>query len=172
MHLFNDIIIFLNKGGSVLFVIFFVSLIFWSLIIERYLYLKFLFEPKSKKLKHFWKHRDNSDSWANMQLKQAQISELNLQLNSNVLTIKIIITLFPLLGLLGTVTGMINVFDSISSLGTNAKAMAGGVSMATIPTMAGMLLAILGIFAFSRIDFLIKTKIRRLKDTLLKDTDA
>lgn len=172
IHPFNDILTFLDTGGSILLVVLFISLIFWTLVIEKYLYFKFVFKPKSKKLKQFWKHRDNSDSWENMQLKQAQVSELNLQLNMNVFTIKMIITLFPLLGLLGTVTGMISVFDSMSSLGTNAKAMAGGISMATIPTMAGMLLAVLGIFAFSRIDFMIKTKIRRLKDTLLKDADA
>jgi biopolymer transport protein ExbB len=60
----------------------------------------------------------------------------------------------------------------MSSLGTNAKAMASGISMATIPTMAGMLLAVLGIFAYSRADFMIKKEIRKLKDKLLKDSDA
>lgn len=172
IHPFNDILTFVDTGGNILLVVLFISFIFWTLVIEKYLYFKFVFKPKSKKLKQFWKNRDNRDSWENMQLKQAQVSELNLQLNMNVFTIKMIITLFPLLGLLGTVTGMISVFDSMSSLGTNAKAMAGGISMATMPTMAGMMLAVLGIFAYSRIDFMIKTKIRRLKDTLLKDSDA
>lgn len=172
MHPLNDILTFLDRGGSILFIIFLVSLIFWTLFAEKYLYFKFVYKPKSKKLKKFWKHRNNGNSWENMQLKQAQVSELNLQLNANIPTMKMIITLFPLLGLLGTVTGMVSVFDSMSSLGTNAKAMAGGISMATIPTMAGMLLAVLSIFAFSRINFMIKTNIRRLKDNLLKDSDA
>jgi len=168
----NDIVTLLDRGGSVLLLIFFISLIFWTLFIEKYLYFKFTYKPKSKILKKFWKDRKNSDSWENMQLKQAQVSELNLQLNTNLPTMKMIIALFPLVGLLGTVTGMVGVFDSMNSLGTNAKAMAGGISMATIPTMAGMLLAVLSIFAFSRINFMIKTNIRRLKDNLLKDSDA
>lgn len=172
MHPLNDIFTFLDRGGNILFIIFLVSLIFWTLFAEKYLYFKLVYKPKSNKLKKFWKHRNNGDAWENMQLKQAQVSELNLQLNANIPTMKMIIALFPLLGLLGTVTGMVSVFDSMSSLGTNAKAMAGGISMATIPTMAGMLLAVLSIFAFSRIHFIIKTNIRRLKDNLLKDSDA
>jgi len=172
IQLFNDILTFLDTGGHILLVVLFSSLIFWTLIIEKFLYYKFIFKPKSKKLKLFWKQREDGDLWESMQLKQAQISELIIDLNMNIFTIKVIIALFPLIGLLGTVTGMISVFDSMSSFGTNAKAMAGGISMATIPTMAGMLLAVLGIFAFSRIDFIIKTKTRRLKDKLLKDSDA
>jgi len=172
IHPLNDIVTILHRGGSVLLLIFLISLIFWTLFIEKYLYFKLTYKPKSKKLKKFWKHKEKSDSWENMQLKQAQVSELNLKLNTNLPTMKMIIALFPLLGLLGTVTGMVGVFDSMNSLGTNAKAMASGISMATIPTMAGMLLAVVSIFAFSRIHVMIKTNIRRLKDNLLKDSDA
>ena len=61
--------------------------------------------------------------------------------------IKTLITLCPLLGLLGTVTGMIAVFEVMAQVGTgNARLMASGISMATIPTMAGMVGALSGIF--------------------------
>ena len=53
----------------------------------------------------------------------------------------------PLLGLLGTVVGMIRTFDVISVFGTgNAKAMAGGISVALITTQSGLLTAIPGLF--------------------------
>lgn len=53
----------------------------------------------------------------------------------------------PLLGLLGTVLGMIQTFDVISLFGTgNAKAMAGGISVALITTQTGLLVAIPGLF--------------------------
>jgi len=168
----SDIVSFLDTGGDVLLVIMISSVVFWTLIIEKFFYFKFVFRPESKKLRQFWKDRIGSDLWVNIQLKQSQISSMTILLQMNIQTMKVIIALFPLMGLLGTVTGMINVFDSMSSLGTNAKAMAGGISMATIPTMAGMLLAVLGIFAFSRVDFVIKKEIRKLKDKLLKDSDA
>ena len=49
-----------------------------------------------------------------------------------------------MLGLLGTVTGMIEVFDVMASGGGNTRGMAAGVSKATLPTMAGMVAAISG----------------------------
>ena len=57
------------------------------------------------------------------------------------------VALAPLFGLLGTVTGMIEVFQVMAINGTsNARAMAGGVSRATVPTMAGMVVALSGLF--------------------------
>ena len=168
----NDILTFLHSGGNVLIVLMISSIIFWTLMVEKFLYFKFVFRPESKKLRKYWKENQESDAWENLQVKHFQISNLNMRLQMNLPTIKVLIALFPLMGLLGTVTGMISVFDSMSSMGTNARAMASGISMATIPTMAGMLLAVLGIFAFSRADFMIKKEIRKLKDKLLKDSDA
>ncbi len=53
----------------------------------------------------------------------------------------------PLLGLLGTVTGMMATFDIISTFGTgNARAMAGGISEALITTQTGLLVAIPGLY--------------------------
>ena len=56
-------------------------------------------------------------------------------------------SLAPLLGLLGTVTGMITTFDIISIFGTgNARAMAGGISVALITTQTGLVVAIPGLY--------------------------
>ena len=53
----------------------------------------------------------------------------------------------PLLGLLGTVLGMIQTFEVIAVFGTsNAKAMAGGISVALVTTQAGLMVAIPGLF--------------------------
>ena len=55
--------------------------------------------------------------------------------------------LCPLLGLLGTVLGMIGVFEVIAVSGNDdAQAMARGVYRATIPTMAGLVVALTGIY--------------------------
>lgn len=61
--------------------------------------------------------------------------------------IRTLATLCPLLGLLGTVTGMILVFDMMGALGTSsARVVASGVSTAMVTTMAGMVGALTGIF--------------------------
>lgn len=172
IKIFDDLSVFLQTGGDVLLVLLIISIFFWTLMVEKLLYIKLNFRKNSKGLRRFWKAHEDADSWANVQLKTAQVSEFNIELNSNMSTMRVLIALFPLLGLLGTITGMVNVFDSMSSMGTNAKAMASGISMATIPTMAGMLLAVLGLFAYSQADATTKKEIRKLKDKILKDSDA
>ena len=67
--------------------------------------------------------------------------------------IKTLVALAPLFGLLGTVTGMIVVFDVMAYTGGgDAKAMAGGVSKATIPTMSGMVAALSGVFGLTIVE--------------------
>ena len=67
------------------------------------------------------------------------------RLNGRLLFASILIGTAPLTGLLGTVTGMIAVFDAMATQGGNARSMAAGVSMATIPTMSGMIASLSGL---------------------------
>lgn len=61
--------------------------------------------------------------------------------------IAVLASVAPLLGLLGTVLGMMETFNVISVFGTgNAKAMAGGISVALVTTQTGLLVAIPGLF--------------------------
>ena len=84
--------------------------------------------------------------------------------------IKTLVALCPLLGLLGTVTGMIEVFNIMAVTGGgDAKSMAGGVSRATIPTMAGMVAAISGVFANTYITRVAQRESEFLADNLTTD---
>jgi biopolymer transport protein ExbB len=57
-----------------------------------------------------------------------------------------------MIGLLGTVTGMISVFDVMAIEGSsNPQLMASGISMATLPTLAGMVAALAGMFVHARL---------------------
>jgi biopolymer transport protein ExbB len=61
--------------------------------------------------------------------------------------ISLLSTIAPLLGLLGTVSGMITTFSVIAQFGTgNAKALAGGISEALLTTQAGLVIAVPGLF--------------------------
>ncbi len=54
-----------------------------------------------------------------------------------------LVAICPMLGLLGTVTGMISVFDVMATQGSSQpRLMASGISLATLPTMAGMVAAL------------------------------
>jgi|TARA_E500000331_G_scaffold356419_1_gene414721 hypothetical protein len=56
----------------------------------------------------------------------------------------IMIGVVPLLGLLGTVVGMIQTFNALQSSGTDVQSLAGGISKAMITTSSGLCVAIFG----------------------------
>jgi biopolymer transport protein ExbB len=72
---------------------------------------------------------------------------VRVRLRDHLSAIAVLSAVAPLLGLLGTVLGMIETFDVISVFGTgNAKAMAGGISVALVTTQSGLIIAIPGLF--------------------------
>jgi biopolymer transport protein ExbB len=140
---------FVEVGGPVLLVILAVTFVMWTLILERYWYLRTSHRDHLEKLTELWDDRSDKHSWKAQKIRLAGISRVSMALNRTIPMIKSLVALCPLLGLLGTVTGMIEVFEVMALSGSgNTRAMAGGVSRATIPTMAGMVAAISG-FIFS-----------------------
>ena len=73
------------------------------------------------------------------QVRDGIISEGAGKIAGSLSMIETCVALCLLFGLLGTVTGMIEVFNAMAVQGGNARSMAAGVSMATIPTMSGMI---------------------------------
>jgi biopolymer transport protein ExbB len=77
-----------------------------------------------------------------LHLTEAILGEIP-KLGRNLTIIKIISVVAPLMGLLGTVTGMINTFQAITLFGTgDPKLMAGGISTALVTTVLGLVVAI------------------------------
>ncbi len=75
------------------------------------------------------------------------VVRLGSSLDTHLAVIRILAGVAPLLGLLGTVTGMMSTFDVITIFGTgNAKAMAGGISVALITTQTGLMVSIPGLY--------------------------
>ena len=138
---------FLELGGDVLILIGILMLIMWIMIFERLSYLYTEHPHAVKQAMKRWEARPERKSWHAHQIREVIISEVRIKIESSLNIIKALVALCPLMGLLGTVTGMIEVFDVMAISGTgNARSMAGGVSKATIPTMAGMVAALSGLF--------------------------
>ncbi|WP_041524227.1 MotA/TolQ/ExbB proton channel family protein [Gilvimarinus agarilyticus] len=139
---------FLDQGGMVLLFIAALTFVMWTLIFERVWYFKGGLKGDLQKSLDIWEARSERKSWNAHQIRLALISKVELKVNTNMDMIATMVSLCPLLGLLGTVTGMIEVFNVLAMTGGgDAKEMAGGVSKATIPTMAGMVAALSGLFA-------------------------
>jgi biopolymer transport protein ExbB len=112
------------------------------------MYVKVTHKQLKAEIVETWMARKERASWNAEQIRQAYISRLTIRLTGSIPIIQALVALCPLLGLMGTVTGMIEVFDVMAiSGGGNARSMASGVSKATIPTMAGMVGALSGVFA-------------------------
>ncbi|MGO2076390.1 MAG: MotA/TolQ/ExbB proton channel family protein [Pseudoalteromonas sp.] len=166
----NAIRDFLDTGGQVLLVIAVLIFAMWLLILERFIYFFNGYRRYKKTIKSNWLNRGERNSWNAEQIRQANISRASIKLNTNLALINVMVALCPLLGLLGTVTGMIEVFDVMAITGTgSARSMASGVSKATIPTMAGMVGALSGVFASTYLQRKAKREAALLEDSMVLD---
>lgn len=167
MDAFDAINSFMNRGGGVLWVIAALLLIKFSMIFERVWYLHSTHAKRVKNTLAVWNGRPDKKSWRARQIRLMMISQISLDLKSSMPLIESLVVVCPLLGLLGTVTGMIEVFFVMALTGGgDAKSMAGGVSKATIPTMAGMVGALSGIFASNWLKHKMDHELALLEDNL------
>jgi len=137
---------FFDLGGWVLYVILLVSFVLATLLLERMLFRFFFY----RKLKNsLLEHLQGQTDW---RVRRGMICDLELALKLPFAMIKNLIALCPLIGLLGTVTGMIQVFDSLAMQGnSNSRLIASGVARSTFPTMTGMAVAVTGLLFYSQL---------------------
>ncbi len=159
---------FLETGGPVLLWIMGVTFLMWVLMIERFWYFLFAHPFVRRRARRQWESRTDHNSWYARKVREALISEVRLETSFGLNMIKTLIALAPLFGLLGTVTGMVEVFDVMALTGaSNARAMASGVSKATIPTMAGMVAAISGLYLSSMLERMSSRETDKVADELI-----
>jgi len=161
---------FMDKGGDILYWIMGVTFLMWVLIVERLWYFRANFRGDKQKIQITWENREERKSWYAHKIRTGLISQATLKISQGIPTIKTLVALCPLIGLLGTVTGMIEVFEVMAILGSgNARAMAAGVSKATLPTMAGMVAALSGVFVSTYLERKVNRETDTLQDSLVMD---
>ncbi|NOR18654.1 MAG: MotA/TolQ/ExbB proton channel family protein [Xanthomonadales bacterium] len=158
---------FLELGGDVLYAIMLALVLMWTFIFERLWYFFRIHPVEIRATIYAWESRPETKSWYAKRIREEMISARSIALKQNIGLIKALIAICPLLGLMGTVTGMISVFDVMTYAGTgNARAMAAGVSMATVPTMAGMVAALSGVYFATWLEHKAMTETESLSDFL------
>ena len=161
---------FMAQGGPVLYGILALCVLLWALILERLWYFYIEMPKTNKEIAQSWQQRSDRISWTARKIRDALISRQQQASNTFLPTVGTLIAICPLMGLLGTVTGMVHVFDVLAVTGTgNARAMANGISQATIPTMAGLVVALTGLYFHSRFKRLSQRGVRQLIDLLPTD---
>jgi biopolymer transport protein ExbB len=146
-----------EQGGLVGYIILIVGAIGLALALERFFSLSVIRAKVNRQLKSKKLNKKNPlgrilmvrDKYPNadtesleLHLTEAILGEVP-KLSRFLTIIKIISVVAPLMGLLGTVTGMINTFQAITLFGTgDPKLMAGGISQALVTTVLGLVVAI------------------------------
>lgn len=162
---------FIRAGGVVMVPLMLVSLVMWLLIADRAMFFARL-HKKNMSIREAGEHvranrmpapgrfrgavsllvaeflsRRSGDRELDRHILDEVVLSVSRSLNDYLAVLGVLAAVAPLLGLLGTVTGMIATFDVLAFFGTgNAKAMAGGISEALITTQTGLLVAIPGFY--------------------------
>lgn len=166
---YMSIVQFMELGGNVLYLIAALTFLMWMLIFERYWYFQREHKGVIRDAAVIWESRVERRSWSAHQIRDGLISEAAERITGSLPLIQTCVALCPLLGLLGTVTGMISVFDAMATTGGNARSMAAGVSMATVPTMSGMIAAISGVLGSTLLKRKIDFEVELFEDHLTMD---
>jgi len=158
---------FFGKGGPVLTGVFVLSIFLWILILERYYFLYKVYPKRLEIIVNQWQRRREHSSWYALKIRDGFLSEISIALKHNLIPIQALTGILPLLGLLGTVTGMITIFEVLNVFGnSNARGMADGISKALLPTTAGLVTSIIGIYFSADLNKRAKTKELHAKELL------
>ena len=161
---------FMELGGPILRWIAVTIFFMWVLIAERLMYFRSSMKSMSREIHDNWESRSERRSWNAHQIREMMISRFEMATNKGINVIQTLVALCPLLGLMGTVTGMIKVFGVMAVSGSgNVRAMAAGVSQATVPTMAGMVGALSGVLLVTLLARRAAREVEFLEDSLTMD---
>lgn len=167
-HQFGRFSDFIQQGGWVLWLVFCTSLLLWLCIFERLWFFRFEYPVLRKNTLALWAQRSDKTSWFASVTRRLLVSEVGLRLNARVKFIQTLIIICPLMGLLGTVTGMVNLFDLIALNGnSDVKAMSAGIYRAILPTLAGLLVGLSGYYFALRLGQKAQRSLQSLSDHLV-----
>ena len=162
---------YLRQGGWVMVPLATVSVVMWTLIFDRARALRTLRSGdglRARLLAEYEAQRTGRPL-ADRAVLRACAGRLRRDLDRYLGVVLVLAAVAPLLGLLGTVLGMIQTFNVIAAFGTgNARAMAGGISVALVTTQTGLLVAIPGFFLGGRLKSMAATLELRLDELIAR----
>lgn len=165
------------EGGIIIWVLLIIAALQIGLALSSILILKF---GEFEKLDSSEIDNSNIDNSATKTLDKASLKthnsnklmalsryefmqRLEIRIYRGLPTMKGLVAICPLMGLMGTVTGMMQIFDLVGSgLGVSPRLLSSGISHATLPTMVGMAISVIGLILLNIWQRNIKEKIEIL----------
>ena len=132
-----DIMHYIELGGVIMYILLALNIIGFTIMIFKF--LQFLLIKKDQVVLRIFDNLEVHD----INIAKDSILQKMLQYEQGLSTVKIIASIAPLLGLLGTAIGVLSAFEAISKAGLGDPTIfAGGISLALITTVGGLIVAI------------------------------
>lgn len=161
--------LFLQQGGLILSSIALLSCLMWLLILERYYFLFWQYPNLSQHVQRHWLSRAEHGSWYAQRIRAGLLGKAQEDLQKYLCLLRVLPQILLLLGLLGTVDGMISIFSVLNFTQANPRNLADGISQALLTTMAGLLTALPGIYFSSALHKRARWELQKLADLLTFD---
>ncbi len=138
---------YVKQGGIIMYILVFINIIGIAIMINKFILLykkqksiSLIADELKKNLKN---KINNNDITASIELAKQEVKSYVSKSEWGLNTIKVIASIAPLLGLLGTVLGVLLAFEVMSKTGlANPSNFAKGISMALVTTIGGLIVAI------------------------------
>ncbi len=146
------------RGGPVVPWIFALSCVMWALIVARFRHLRrmdMMFAPAQSSARSTRVLR---------RLREQRRANLAFAARRHLPLIRALVQVLPLLGLLGTVVGLVHTFEGIALLGENQRrAIADGIAEAMFATLGGLFTALSGLLACTRLEARVTALLGRIR---------
>jgi len=134
---------YIQQGGAIMYLLLLLNIIGFALMISKFVILKRETSNASDTASRLSANIPKGSADSVLELAKQEIASYIAGIEAGLNTIKIIATISPLLGLLGTVVGILLAFQVISQTGLSDPAnFAQGISLALITTVGGLIVAI------------------------------
>ena len=172
-RLYDTVFRFVENGGAVFGIVVLLVFVIWLLIIERYWFCTFQRRRLAGAIFSRWSMRADKRSYAARAIRDCWVSRFRLCLECRIDFIRALVSVSLLLGLFGTVIGMIGVFEAMAVFGTggwgSVRAVADGITVAIAPAMAGLVAALSAMYSSSQLKRRVAHEVRELRDALVPE---
>lgn len=138
-----DLMHYIDQGGVIMYILLALNIIGFTTMIVKFIQFLLLRSKKKAIIDAVYEDVKTHDKEAQLALGKDIMTEKMVKYEKGLSTVRIIASIAPLLGLLGTVVGVLSAFEAISKQGLgDPSVFAGGISLALITTVGGLIVAI------------------------------